>query len=391
MGVAYTPDNGRTAVRAAFGMSYFADNFGASGGTSERNYPFFQQIDVTFPQFTPTRSVSDGLPTFTPVALAPTLTPPAGFAVFYIPNDFHEDTVKMWNVGVQREIGWNTVVDLSYVGTRGSHIFRSFNVNVPLPGPGAVQPRRPYFSVAPTITTINQRDGGGSTWYDALQLKLDKRFSHGLQMLVAYTYSKTEDNIASLGVHPSLEIRQRAPGVSGSKMLDIPHIFTASATYELPFGKGASGAERTLLAGWAVSAITIYHSGDPLDVRVSASQLNTGGPNWPNTTCDPNANAPHTVQRWFDTSCFADPAQYQFGDYRYADARGPSVFNTDVSLSKKTAIGRASLEVRIDVFNVFNRAHFANPNLTFGTSAFGTVSNTRLTPREGQIGIRFLF
>lgn len=391
VGVAYTPDNGKTAVRAAFGMSYFADNFGASGGTSERNYPFFQQIDLTFPQFTPTRSVSDGLPNFTPVALAPTLTPPTGFAVFYIPNDFHEDTVKMWNLGVQREIGWNTVVDLTYVSTRGSHIFRSFNVNVPPPGPGPVQPRRPYFSVAPTITTINQRDGGGSTWYDALQLKVDKRFSHGLQMLVAYTWSKTEDNIASLGVHPSLEIRQRAPGVSGSKMLDIPHIFTATATYELPFGQGASGAAKALLAGWAVSAITIYHSGDPLDIRVSASQLNTGGPNWPNTTCDPNANAPHTVQRWFDTSCFADPAQYQFGSYRYSDARGPTVFNTDISLSKKTAIGRASLEVRVDVFNVFNRAHFANPNLTFGTSAFGTVGNTRLTPREGQIGIRFLF
>jgi hypothetical protein len=174
-------------------------------------------------------------------------------------------------------------------------------------------------------------------------------------------------------------------------MLDIPHIVTASATYELPFGRGSSGVRRALTDGWAVSAIAIYHSGDPLDVRVSASQLNTGGPNWPNTTCDPNANAPHTVQRWFDTTCFADPAQYQFGSYQYSDARGPTVFNTDLSLAKRTAIGKTSLEVRIDVFNVFDRAHFANPNLTFGTSAFGTVSATRLTPREGQIGIRFLF
>jgi len=280
---------------------------------------------------------------------------------------------------------------VSYVGTRGSHIFRSFNVNVPLPGPGSVQQRRPYFGVAPTITTINQRDGGGSTWYDALQLKLDKRFSHGLQMLVAYTYSRTDDNMASLGVHPTLEIRQRAPGVSGSKMLDIPHIFTASATYELPFGKGSTGLARALVQGWTLSAITIYHSGDPLDVRVSASQLNTGGGNWPDTTCDPNANAPHTVQQWFDTSCFADPAQYEFGSYRYSDARGPTVFNTDLSISKRTTIGRTTLELRADVFNVFNRAHFANPNLTFGTSAFGTISNTRLTPREAQIGIRLLF
>jgi len=168
--------------------------------------------------------------------------PPPGFAVFYIPNDFHEDTAKMWNVGVQRELGWNTVVDVSYVGTRGSHIFRSFNVNVPLPGPGNVQQRRPYFSVAPGITTINQRDGAGKTWYNALQVKLDKRFSHGLQALVAYTYSKTEDNIATLGIHPTLEIRQRAPGVSGSKMLDIPQIFSASLSQSWRICAGSSGS-----------------------------------------------------------------------------------------------------------------------------------------------------
>jgi hypothetical protein len=147
-----------------------------------------------------------------------------------------------------------------------------------------------------------------------------------------------------------------------------------------------------VLGGWTVSAITLYHSGDPLDVRVSASNLNTGGGNWPDVTCDPMANAPGTVQQWLDTSCFKDPAQFQFGNYQYSDARGPTVFNTDLSLSKRTRLGKtAALEVRVDVFNVFNRAHFANPNLTFGTAAFGTISNTRLTPREAQIGVKFLF
>jgi len=264
-------------------------------------------------------------------------------------------------------------------------------VNVPAPGPGAIQQRRPYFAIAPTITTINQRDGAGSTWYDAVQLKLDKRFSHGLQALVGYTYSRTEDNIATLGLHPSLSIRERAPGVSGSKVIDIPNIFTFSATYELPLAQNTTGLAHTLAGGWALSVITLYHSGDPLDVRVSASQLNTGSGNWPNVTCNPMAHAPRTVQQWFDTSCFADPAQYQFGNYKYADARGPDVFNTDVSLAKRTGIGKARVEVGADVFNVFNRAHFANPNLTFGTSAFGTISATRLTPREGQIGVRVLF
>src|SRR4030095_4237158 len=86
LGMAYSPDNGKTAVSAAFAASDLADNFGATGGTNERNYPFFQQIDLTFPTFTPARSVSDGLPAFSPVPLAPPLTPPAGFAACYLPE-----------------------------------------------------------------------------------------------------------------------------------------------------------------------------------------------------------------------------------------------------------------------------------------------------------------
>jgi len=185
----------------------------------------------------------------------------------------------------------------------------------------------------------------------------------------------------AVGLHPSLNIRQPAL----SKSIDIPHIFSLSASYELPWGKSKA------LGGFTLSAITIFHSGDPLDVRVSASQLNTGGANWANQTCDPMANAPRTEQKWFDIGCFADPAQFQFGDYRIGNARGPSVFNTDVSASKRTAIGKTTLELRVDAFNIFNKAHFANPNVTFGNAAFGTISATRLTPREVQLGVRFLF
>ena len=395
LGLAYSPDNGRTAVRAAFGVSYFADNFGANGGTNERNYPFFQQIDLTTPTtFVPFRSISDGLPTFGPVVLSPTLTPPAGFAVFYIPQHFHADTAKMWNVGVQREIGWNTMVDASYVGTRGTNLFRSYNINVPDPGTGAVQQRRPYFAIAPTITTINQRDGDGKSWYNALQLKADKRFSHGLQMLVSYTYSKTEDNFLGASLAPGLaDLRTPSSGTGGSKMLDIPNLFVVSWTYEIPGAKGGSAAMRRLTEGWTVSGITNYHSGDPLDIRVGSSQLNNGAgssANFPSVTCS-GIGTPGTVDKWFDTGCFVDPAPYQFGNYRPGDARGPSVFNTDFSTAKRTAFGPRSLEIRLDVFNLFDRAHFANPGLTFGTSAFGTISATRLTSREAQLGFRFLF
>jgi hypothetical protein len=395
LGVAYTPDDGKTAIRAAFGVSYFADNFGANGGTNERNYPFFQQIDLNTPTtFAPFRNLNDGLPTFSPVPVSPgaAVAPPAGFAVFYIPPGFHADTAAMWNVGVQRELGWNTMAEVAYVGTRGTNLFRSYNINVPDPGPGAVQQRRPYFAIAPTITTINMRDGDGRSWYDAVQMKLDKRFSHGLQMLVSYTYSKTEDNITPAGLHPSLR-DERMPALS--KAIDIPNIFVASWTYEVPAVKGGGAVAKALTDGWAISGMTNYHSGDPLDIRVSSSQLNTGTGNWPDVACA-SIGTPHTVTQWFDTSCFANPAQYQFGNYRIGDVRGPTVFNTDFSAAKRTSIGHATAEIRIDVFNLFNRAHFdrpgaSNTGATFGTSSFGTISATRLTPREGQLGFRLLF
>lgn len=390
LGVAYTPDNGATAVRAAFGISYFADNFGANGGTNERNYPFFQQIDLATPTtFTPFRSISDGLPAFAPITIAPgsAVAPPTGFAVFYIPEHFHADTATMWNIGLQRELGWNMMGEVAYVGTRGTHLFRSYNINVPDPGPGAVQQRRPYFAIAPTITTINMRDGDGKSWYDALQLKLDKRFSHGLQALISYTYSKTTDNITPASVAP-----QRADVVMRalSKTLDIPHIFVASWTYEIPVPSATGPLAKALAEGWSVSGMTAFHSGDPLDIRVSSSQLNNGGGNWADETCS-SVGTPHTVTQWFDTSCFANPAQFQFGNYRIGDVRGPRIFNTDVSAAKRTAFGRTTAEVRIDIFNLFNRAHFANPATTFGTSTFGTISATRLTPREAQLGFRLLF
>src|SRR5205807_5724940 len=143
----------------------------------------------------------------------------------------HADTATMWNVGAQREIGWDTMAEVAYVGTRGTHLFRSYNINVPAPGAGAVQQRRPFFAIAPTISTINMRDGDGKSWYDALQMKLDKRFSHGLQMLVSYTHSKTEDNVTPASLHPLLA-GVRMPALS--KAIDIPNIFVVSWTYELP-------------------------------------------------------------------------------------------------------------------------------------------------------------
>ena len=393
LGVAYSPDNGRTAFRGAYGISYYRDNFGANGGTLERNHPFFQQNVIDTPdQFTPFRSLSDGLPPFVPTPLTPTIAPPAGFAVFFIPPGDKPNMAHMFNAGVQRQLRWNSVLDVAYVGTRGKNIFISRNVNVPLPGPGNLNQRRPYFSVVPNITQINQRSGDAESWYDALQVKLDKRFSQGLQALISYTYSRTEDTTFVL--HPAFETRARS---SSFKQVDLPHNFVLCWAYELPIGPGQrflSGGSRlvqTLLEGWAVNGITSYQSGDPLNIMVASSQLNTGTGNFANVSCS-DIDTVGQVTQWFDTRCFENPAAFEFGNYKIGMVRGPKYVNTDFSVFKRTRLGAArSIEIRVEIFNLFNKAHFSNPNTTFGSAEFGRISSTRFPSREIQLGARFLF
>jgi hypothetical protein len=396
IGFAYSPDEGKTALRASFGMGYFPDNFGATGGTLERNYPFFQTFIINASdRFAPTARLSvDGLPGFVPQPIAPTIDPPAGIQLFFIPRNFRQDTVAMWQFSLQRQLHSSGVVEVAYVGNHGYHIFRNRPINVPIaPGPGAIDPRRPYATIFPRTQNITERGSDGSSSYHGLQFKYSKRFSAGLQALVSYTWSKTIDNTAIIWPYDDTLNR----GLGTGKAPDVPHVFVASYLYELPFGKGRKflgGIPRALdliIGGWQVNGITNIRSGTPLVVTVATSQLNTTTGNYANLTC-PDVGRPKTVEQWFDTSCFAAPAQFVFGNSGKSHVRGPGVVNFDLSLFKKFAIDeKRAIEFRSEFFNAFNNPHFANPNTSFGNSNFGRISGTVLTPREIQLGLKLTF
>ncbi len=148
---------------------------------------------------------------------------------------------------------------------------------------------------------------------------------------------------------------------------------------------------RTLLEGWAINGITSVQSGAPLRISVASSRLNTGTGNNADVICG-DVGMPKTVLQWFDRSCFADPAQFEFGNAPIGVVRGPGLFNTDFSIFKRTRLGgNRALELRVETFYLFNRAHFSNPNTTFGNADFGRISSTRSPSREIQLGARFLF
>ncbi len=388
VGLAYSPDNGRTAVRAAFGISYFPDNFGATGGTLERNYPFFTLGRFNSPtQFTPFWSLSgNGLtaPLNVPYTPGGTLTPPPGFGVFYVSQGFQQDEAQVWNFSIERQLPRNMMMSAAYVGTHGVHLYRDLQLNQSLPGPGNFTPRLPFYSVAPNIPTVDQRNGDGMSRYNALQVKAEKRFTSGLSFLASYTWSKTMDNTTTI-LYP-WDDKLNYSLSQGFKLVDVPQNFVFSYNYELPFGKGSK------LGGWSINGITTFQGGQPLWVTVATNQLNNNsGSNSANITCS-SVPMPKRVDQWFDTGCFSAPAPYTFGNSGVGHARGPGINNWDFSVAKDTRFGeRPTLRIEADFFNLFNAAHFSNPGTTQGSSSFGIIGSDRLPPRLIQIGAKFSF
>jgi outer membrane receptor protein involved in Fe transport len=394
LGVAWSPDNGRTAVRAAWGMSYSNNVFGANSGTLERNYPYFQLFNIANngSQYTPFWQVSvNGLPT--PVLPSPgtaSIPVPANIAPYYMPADFRPDEVMMWNFGIQRQITRSSLLDVSYVGTRGSHLFRSLNIDTPFPAPGSQQVNRPYNYLIPQINTINYRGSDGDSHYNGLQAKFTKRYSNGLFMLLSYTFSKSIDDMTVFWVYNDVVNR-------GLSAFHRKHNFVGSYGYELPFGSGRhwlanSGRVVEILAGgWQLNGIAMLRAGDPLAVSVQTSQLNTGTANRALVTCS-HVKTIGDMNQWFDTGCFANPAPYVFGTANPGTVFGPGFMNFDLSIFKSERIREKDrVEVRFEAFNAMNAHHFSDPNTTFGNSSFGKITNTSFPARELQIGLKYRF
>jgi hypothetical protein len=393
LGLAWSPDNGRTAIRSAFGISYSNNVFGANSGTLERNYPYFQLFNIAENnQFTPFWQVSvNGLPTpVLPAAGTKSIPVPANIAPYFMPADFRPDEVTMWNFGIQRQITRESLLEVAYVGTRGSHLFRSENIDTPLPGPGSQQLNRPYNVLIPQINTINYRGSNGDSHYNSLQAKFTKRSNNGLFMLLSYTFSKSIDDMNVFWVYNDVVNR-------GLSSFNHKHNFVGSYGYALPFGPGRPWLAHTsriaeiLTGGWQLNGIAMLRTGDPLAISVQTSLLNTGTGNRALVTCN-HVKTIGDMNQWFDTTCFALPATYQFGTANPGTATGPGFMNFDLSLFKAERIREKDrLQFRFEAFNAMNAHHFSDPNTTFGSSTFGKITATNFPARELQIGLKYSF
>jgi hypothetical protein len=307
-----------------------------------------------------------------------------------------------WSFDVQRELGRSTALDFQYIGSNTSHLDRSFFNNTPMPGPGAVDPRRPSQNFRSRRMIQNDLIAD----YDAFSIILRKRMTHGIQADVHYTWSRTRDMATHSNGGGATMDNYDTRRDYGPANWDIPHRFVASYLYDVPYLKDSSNAIlKYVVAGWQVSGVTTIQSGSPVNITFTQDRANIGitglqRPDLigavPEMNCRPNsAGATEAARRQlincYDASAFALPAQFTFGNTSRNILRGPKLSSTDLSFMKTIPVGaEVRLQVRVEVFNVFNQVNYGNPNASYGAAAFGSITSAG-SMRQMQLGGKLLF
>jgi len=373
--------NGRTAVRGGAGLYHDTDGtFNSSFGIAAFTPPFAPTVNLQNPAF--------------PTPVFPTNTSTAGaLALRTLDYNIRQPHAWTYNINVQRELGANMVATLGYAGSRGYDLVSAIEGNPVVP---VVQTDGTLFFPAtaprrnPAWTSIDLRTSNGRSIYNSLQAMLQKRFAKGYQVQLSYTLSRTMDNtVAQLNVDSvNTSVYAQNPydpdADWAAAPFDIRHVFAANATWEIP---GPAG--NPLLSGWQVNTIVSVRSGLPFSPSISTSNWsrdgNTSGEDRPNVRAgtDPDTLITGDPNHWFDTSVFTLQPPGYLGNTPRDYLRGPGFANVDLSFVKNQPIGGpAKLQLRVEIFNLLNRANFGTPTRTVFA---GATATDPVLPTAGQI------
>ena len=300
--------------------------------------------------------------------------------------------MQQWNQAVQVELAKDLSLDVGYVGNKTTHEqLISIPDNVPAPGVGAIQSRRQY----PQWGQFFMGESNGNATYNALQVKVEKRFAKGYQMLVSFTHSKCLDEGSNQSGPLMVNFLKANHAVCD---YDSPENLTISSVYELPFGAGRqflSNANRWVngvLGGWEIAGVSTSRTGLPFTPVISADQANTGiGGQRPIVVGNPSLSNP-TPNLWFNPAAFAIPAKYTYGNGGRNILRADGVEEIDLTLEKNFVITETRrLEFRLEAFNIANTPTFAAPGATIGSASAGVVTSTLNSNRVLQGALKFYF
>ena len=418
VGLAWDPfGNGKTAVRASFGMFYsLIDDLSFLLNSLP---PWNGAVSIASTSLLSIIPIKPGVMP-APQCSATVLPPCTTFAPQGVQPDAKTPAVQEWNLTIEHQLDRNTSLRAAYVGSFGYHGFVSIDPNdIPAqicssatcvsggtPGTtkGSVLQGQQYI---PVTTRPNSYLGAGFFWYtegntsyNALQLDVTRRISHGLQFRGNYTWSKNLDfNSGLTGAQANNQAqmvldRNDLKRDWGPSALDVKNQASISSLYALPFGRGRWG-------GWQLNGIATLLSGFPFTPQVGANRSGDGDTRNPDRpSLNPSFTGPVVLgspNEWFNPSAFVLPTAGTYGNLGRGVYRGPELADLDVSLFKTTKITeRANLQFRAEFFNALNHANFGTPNATvFSGTAFnpsaGLVTATTTTSRQIQFGIKLVF
>lgn len=408
IGFAWKPlGSTKTVVRSSYGVFFGPPLPGSNNMTA--GFEIAGDYQTPDNGLTPAFLLRNGFPAPPPpVNLNPGFGAVAvGQAVRYAPQFIERNRrlgySQQWNLTIQRELVGNLLLETAYLGNVGHKLNgpnTSINqVPVALMAAGNAQVRRPFPQFANVISVAPM---WGNSSYHALNVKLEKRFSNGLNFLSNYTWSKFIDDVAAgfengnaVGGIQNLYDRRAEKSLSGN---DIRHRFNTSSVYELPWGTGrrwlTSGPAAWLVGGWNLGAILTLQQGSPNGITTQVNGTNAFNPGAQrvNVLRDPALPVgDRTVSRWFDTAAVVAPPQFTFGNAGRALFTGPGLVNLDVSLLKNFRWSeRYNLQVRLESFNLPNRANFDDPGTALGAPGFGVIGVAR-SARSLQLGMKLDF
>ncbi|MEP7361870.1 MAG: TonB-dependent receptor [Acidobacteriota bacterium] len=393
VGIAFRPFGGnRTVLRAGYGIFYEIIEL-QDLRTFARNPPAGEVIQLTSDQ--------NGNSTASGVLRVNELFPARGSLAArpnaFTPSQQYKDPYyQQWNFGVQHEFlpGW--LLELSYIGSKGTFLAQRLNLNQAVldadpSKPTALNSRIAYPRFGNTIRATYPE---ANSTYHAGILKIEKRFAGGLSLLGSHTWSKSLDAGSLIDDQPRDIFNKRLSKARSG--FDIGQRTVISGTWEVPFGAGkkafSSGVPGKILGGWQINTIFNHRSGFPFSATAQGDVCNCGAAGQTAQQIgDPIAGAPQTRLQWFNTGAFAQPARGGFGSAGRNILSGPSATWLDLSLFKNIPLGeRRRLQFRAESFNITNTTRFGQPSGAFNTPNYGVITSAQ-DPRIVQLALKLYF
>ncbi|MGH9501262.1 MAG: carboxypeptidase regulatory-like domain-containing protein [Terriglobales bacterium] len=399
VGFAYdVTGQGKTVVRGGFGTMYERIQ-GNDMYNAGPNIPF--SSSVTFNNgvllSNPSTSVQTGNTLTAPITVADITG--LNSTQYKLPVSYQ------YSIGVQQGFGAKSVLSVSYVGNQARHQNDYRETNLPdqslLPSIAAGTAPS-YNTLVPYLGfhSIKQSETVQNGHYNSLQTEFRSQMTRDLSLQAAYTYSKAYDPATGSNNVQDLNAVSNPYSYTydnGPSNLDRRHIAFVNFIYDLPFLRNSDNhLLKSTVGGWQISGVVSLVSGNPLNITLGGASGNITS-TLPNSTNRPDVSSsvstPHTVDSWFGTSAFSDPAVGAFGDMPRNSVYGPGRQNWNIAFFKSFVFSESRgsrLELRAETFNTFNHTQFKDVSTTFASSNFGAVT-TAHDPREIQLGVKVIF